>query len=88
MVKKVDAIDTSKFIKNTDYDNKINNVEGKILSITGLATTSALTAVKNEIITVDDVYNKIKSDNLYITATDYNKFTKDVVDPKIKKVNY
>ena len=59
------AIDTSKLVKKTDYDNKINDFEGKIPSITGLATTTALTAVKTTMLIVDDIYSIIKSDNLY-----------------------
>ena len=31
------------------------------------------------------IYNKIKSNNCYITLTDFNKFTKDILDEKIKK---
>ena len=31
------------------------------------------------------IYNNIKRDNLYITLTDFNKFTKDILDEKIKK---
>ena len=29
------------------------------------------------------IYNKLKSDNLYITLTDYNKFTKNMLDAKL-----
>ena len=28
--------------------------------------------------------NKLKSDNLYITLTDYNKFTKNMLDAKLE----
>ena len=31
------------------------------------------------------IYNKLKSDNLYITLTDYNKFTKNILDAKLKQ---
>ena len=54
MVKKVDAIETSKLLKKQDYDN-IYKIDGKIPSITGLATTTTLTAVKNKIPTVNDI---------------------------------
>ena len=40
---------TSNFVKKSDYNTKISEIEGKIPSITGLATTSALTAVENKI---------------------------------------
>ena len=29
------------------------------------------------------IYIKLKSDNLYITLTDYNKFTKNMLDAKL-----
>ena len=35
--------------KKTNFSSKITEIEGEILSITGLATNSALTAVENEI---------------------------------------
>ena len=41
--------DTSRLIKKTDYNAKITETEIKVPSITGLATTSALTAVENKI---------------------------------------
>ena len=42
--------DTSDPAKKTDLNAKITEAEGKILSITGLATSSALTAVENKIL--------------------------------------
>ena len=42
-VKKANSIDTSGLVKKkTDYDAKINKIEGKMSSIAGLATTIAL----------------------------------------------
>ena len=41
--------DTSDLAKQTDLNAKITAIEGKIPSITGLATNSALTAVENKI---------------------------------------
>ena len=38
------------------YDNKIDDVEGKIPNITGLGITAALTAVKNTILSIDDMH--------------------------------
>ena len=81
LVKKV----TNEFVKKTDYDDKITEIEGQLPSITSLATTTSLIAVKNAITSVNDIYNKIKIDNLCITLTDYNKFTKDTVDTKLKQ---
>ena len=37
------------FLKKTDYNTKITEIEGKIFTITGLATTAALNIVKNKI---------------------------------------
>ena len=72
-------------VVNPGFNNKIRDIESKIPSITGLATTTALTAVKSAIPAIGDICNKIKIDNLYITLTDDNKFTKDILDEKIKK---
>ena len=42
----------------TDYNNKINETEGKVPIISGLATTSALTAVENKILNVSNLVKK------------------------------
>ena len=58
----------------------------KIPKESGFVTTTALTAVKNTIPNVNDIYEKIKPKvYIYITLIDYNKFTKDILDAKIKK---
>ena len=57
--------DTNWFVKKTDYSAKITEIENKKTSISGLATTSAstaLTAVKNKMPDVSSVIGK----------TDYN----------------
>ena len=41
--------DTSGLVKKTDYNAKITEIEDKITTITGFATTSALTAVEIKI---------------------------------------
>ena len=41
--------DTSGFVKKTDRTQKLSEIESKIPNISGLATTSALTAVENKI---------------------------------------
>ena len=46
------------WLKKTDFDAKITEIEGKIPSITGLATNSALTAVENKI---PDVSSLVKN---------------------------
>ena len=70
----------------TDCDNKISDNEAKIPNIIGLATTTTPTAVELNIPSVNDIYQKIKSNNLYINRlTDYNKFMKDIFDAKIRE---
>ena len=56
------------FLKKTDYDNKITEIEGKIPSITGLATTAALNAVENDIPKVSD---RIKKANYVVNNSRY-----------------
>ena len=56
MVKKVDFIDTNKPVKKADCDKKISDIESKILSVTGLATTTALAAAENTVPTANDIY--------------------------------
>ena len=73
--------------KKTDYNAKISEIESKIPSVSGLATTSALTVVENK---KADVSNLVKKTDYaakitdiewnHITTADYNKFTKDIVD--------
>ena len=64
-----------------DCDNKISDNEAKIPNI-----TTTPTAVELNIPSVNDIYQKIKSNNLYINRlTDYNKFMKDIFDAKIKE---
>ena len=40
---------TSGLVQKADYDVKISEIEGKIPSIRGLASSDALTAVENKI---------------------------------------
>ena len=47
LVKKINGIDTSGLNTKHDYDNNTGETDFKIPSITGLATTTDLTAVKN-----------------------------------------
>ena len=81
--------DTSGFVKKADYDAKINEIKGKIPSITGLAATSALNFVKNEIPNVSDLVTKNDFDakmsdieSKYFTTCDYNKFTNNIMMQK------
>ena len=45
-------------VNNIDYNAKINELENKIPSISGLVTTSALTAVENKIPNVSSLVKK------------------------------
>ena len=73
--------DSSGLIKKADYNAKTSQIEGKIPSITGLATTAALTPDENKIPNVSNLLKKtdydakilgIESD--YFIIGDYNKF--------------
>ena len=86
--------DTSALVKKTDYYAKITEKESKIPSISGLATTAALTEVENKIPDISSLVRKTDydakisdSENKYITTADYNKFTKDIVANNIKSKN-
>ena len=52
--------DTSDLVKKTDCNYKISEIENKIPSISGLGTTSVLTAVENKI---PDVSNLVKKND-------------------------
>ena len=50
--------DTSNLVKKSDYNTTVSEIEGKIPSITGLATTSALTIVENKIPNISNLVKK------------------------------
>ena len=92
--------DTSGIVKKLDYNAKITELENKIPSISGLAANAAWTAVENKIADVSSLgkrrdYNtniseierKLTDHNhdKYITTTEFNKFTKEVLDEKLKQ---
>ena len=54
--------DTSGLVKKTDLNSKIFEEEGKIPSITGLATNSALTTIENKIPDVSSLVKKTDFD--------------------------
>ena len=58
LAKNVHAIDTSAFVKQADYDCKINETKGQISNINGLATTATLNNVKNKIPNISDLVKK------------------------------
>ena len=49
---------TSKLVKKSDYEAKISELENKIPSISGFATTFALTAVENKIFSISNLVKK------------------------------
>ena len=54
--------DNSDLVKKTYLDTKITEVEGKIPSITGLATNSALADIENIILDVSGLVKKTDND--------------------------
>ena len=87
LVAKVDNIDTSGLVKNTDYNTKISEIEGKIPDISGLATKTTLTTVENKIpsitglvkkadynTTITDIENKLNNHNhdKYVATLEFN----------------
>ena len=84
-------------VKKTDFNAKISKVEGKIPSISGLATSSALTAVENKILDVSSLVKKsdysteiTKIKNYVINAawnSKHNELVKKTdFDDKVKKI--
>ena len=68
---------------------------GKIPSTTGFTTSAALTIVENKIASISNLVKKINYEaqisyieSKYITAADYNKFTKDIVAKTIRKKRF
>ena len=57
-------------VKKTNVNTKVTEIEGKIPSITGLATNSALTAVENKI---HDVSSLVKKTDYRTKISDIEK---------------
>ena len=72
--------DTSSLVKKTNYSSKITEIAGKVPSISGLATNSALTAVENKIPNVSslvkktDYSTKVSEIEMKITDHNYDKY--------------
>ena len=80
-------LDTSGLVKE-----RINEIKGKIPSITGLATTSTLNTLENKIPIVSDVIKKTNCDakishirTKYFTTSDYDRFAEEILHIKIKE---
>ena len=91
VAKKDNAIDTNELVKK-HCNAKIHVIRGEIPSIAGLAPTAALNAVKNKIPSINGLVKKTNYDakikyieGKYFTTSDYNKFTNDILDAKIKQ---
>ena len=70
--------DTSGLVKKTDY-----NV--KIASITGLLATAAFNAVENKIPKTDYNTKILEHETKYLTTSNYNRFTAETLEAKIKE---
>ena len=90
--------DVISLVKKTDFNAKISEEEGKIPSVSGLATTSSLTAVENKIPVVSslvkktdyntkisDIEKKIIDHNhdKYITTPEFNTMAADVFNARL-----
>ena len=84
--------------KKTDSNAKVTEIEGKISSITGLATNSALTDVENKIpdvsslvkktdynTKISEIENKVNNHNYdkYITTSEFNTMAADVFKTRL-----
>ena len=89
-------------LKKTDCSSKITEMEGKILSISGLATNSALIAVENKIpnggglVTKTDYNTKISeiekkiidhNHDKYITTPEFNNIAARVFTARLAQAN-
>ena len=101
-INKVDkkVTDVSNLVKKTDFNAKITEVEGRIPNITGLATSSALTAiegkipdvsslVKKEDYDISDVEKKISDHECdkYITTPEFNTMPASVFNARLAQAN-
>ena len=85
LIKKVNAIDTSKLVNKTNYNAKIKDIEDEIPDITNLATTAGLNAKINDFkyeissisglattATLSAVKKKIPDVNTLVNKADYD----------------
>ena len=94
--------DASKLVKKTDYNAKITEINGKIPSISGLATTSALIAVENKIPNIislgkkNRLWQKITEiekkltdhdHDKYGTTPEFNNLAAEVFDARLKQAD-
>ena len=94
--------DISHLAKKTDLNAKITEIEGKILSINGLATNSALTVVENKTphvsslvkktdynTKISEIENKVNDHdhNKYITTPEFNTLAARVFNARFAQAN-
>ena len=74
-------------LKKTDYKAKMTEIEGKIPSISGLATNAALTTVENKIpdVKITEIEKKLTGHNHeeYITTAEFNTLAADVFNVRL-----
>ena len=95
-------LDTGKLAKKSDYNAKISEFENKIPSISGLVTTSTLTAVENKISSVINLVKKTDYDTRicelenkltgqrhekYISTAECNKLTVENFRTRLAQAN-
>ena len=85
-------LDITNLATNTTLNTKINEVKGELTSITEVATIAALTIVENKIPNNSDLVKKADYEakikdikDKYFTTFEYNKFTNNKLDEKIKE---
>ena len=80
-------------LKKKVFNAKITEIESKMRRITSLATTAALTRVRNKIPDVSNLVKKnthydaevLETKSKWFTTADYNKFATEKLDLKIKQ---
>ena len=86
--------DVSSFVRKTHFNAKVTEIEGKIPSISCLATNLALTAVENKIPDFSSLVKKTKISDIekkiadhdhdkYITTPEFNTMAADVFDARL-----
>ena len=94
--------DISNLVKKSDYNTKVSEIEGKISSISNLATTAALTTVETKIPSTSNLVKKTDYDtkvkeiekkftgqkrDKYITIPEFNKLAADIFAARLKQTN-
>ena len=89
-------------LKKTDYNAKVIEIEGKILSISGLGTNTALTTTENKIPNVSSLVKKTDdntkiteiekkpTDNnhdKYITTREFNTLAASIFNARLAQAN-